>query len=124
MNKNTWMVNRTTKQALSYFAFEAILMPISIESNDRFVGDRLLAILTFAGEQFLEIRFAVWLSILFEEWHSGHWLFAWTIADKVILMPCLAHGFHNFLQFERWKKTKKKKTNHLKRSLKEIYRSK
>lgn len=84
-------------EAMSYFACEAILMPVSIQSDYRSIGYWLLTLLTFGGEQFLKVRLAVWFAIFLEEWNGGHWFLAWPIANEVILVPCLTHGFHNFL---------------------------
>lgn len=85
----------------SYFAFEAILVPFSIQSDNRILGYWIFATLTFGGEQFLEIGFAVWFAFAFKEWCAGHRFLAWAAAHKMVFVPCFSHSLHNFLQWEK-----------------------
>lgn len=72
-------------------------MPFSIQSHNGVICNWILATLTFGGEQFLEIWFAVDFAFLFEEWLGGHWFFAWAAACEVLIVPCFSQGLYNFL---------------------------
>lgn len=50
-----WCFRAKQIKALRYFACETILMPVSVQSDYRSIGYRLLTILTFGGKQFLKI---------------------------------------------------------------------
>lgn len=83
---------------LTHLAPEALLVPLGVQRDNSFVGDRLAAALALGREHVIEVLLAVRLAVALEERRAGQRLAARATAREVVLVPAVAQRLDYFLR--------------------------
>lgn len=82
----------------AFLALEACAVPLGIEGHDRVLRDRLTTSGAAGGEELLEVRPAVGMSLPLVEGGAHQRLLAGAVAHEALLVPRLPHGLYGALQ--------------------------